>query len=298
MKVIVITGLTGSGKSGLAVKVAKEFNGEIISADSVQIYKGLNIGSAKEDAKTMQEIPHHLIDIKEFNETYNVGEFIEDVKITLNSITSRGKLPIIVGGTGMYIKALLEGYTLGETSADNELREKYQNLAQNEGNIAVWNVLNQLNPERAKTVHPNNLKRVIRYIEIETNNETLTKNDSILKDYDILSVGIIADRDVIYSKINKRVDQMIAMGLEDEITNLIKKGATRDLQAFNSIGYQEWFDYFEGKTDKESTINLIKQHTRNYCKRQLTFLKTINNIELLTIDVAEQNIRSFLNDQH
>ena len=298
MKVIVITGLTGSGKSGLAVKIAKEFNGEIISADSVQIYKGLNIGSAKEDVKTMQEIPHHLINIKEFNETYNVGEFIDDVKITLNSITSRGKLPIIVGGTGMYIKALLEGYTLGETSADNKLREKYQNLAQNEGNLAVWNVLNQLNPERAKTVHPNNLKRVIRYIEIETNNETLTKTDSILKDYDILSFGIIADRDVIYSKINKRVDQMIAMGLEDEITNLIKKGATRDLQAFNSIGYQEWFDYFEGKTDKESTINLIKQHTRNYCKRQLTFLKTINNIELLTIDVAEQNIRSFLNDQH
>ncbi len=296
MKVVIITGLTGSGKSGLAVKIAKEFNGEIISADSVQIYKGLDIGSAKEDKLTMQEIPHHLIDIKEFSETYNVGDFIQDVKKALEIILSKGKLPIIVGGTGMYVKALLEGYTLGGTGADDELRAKYQNMAQNEGNEAVWNVLNGLNPERARTVHPNNLKRVIRYIEIESNNETLKKTDSILKDYEVFSVGIIDDREVIYNKINKRVNQMIQMGLEEEVKALVEKGATKQMQAFNSIGYQEWFDYFEGKQDKGSTINLIKQHTRNYCKRQLTFLKTINNLELLTIDRAEEKIRSFLND--
>lgn len=296
MKAVIITGLTGSGKSGLAVKIAKEFNGEIISADSVQIYKGLDIGSAKESKSTMQKIPHHLIDIKEFNETYNVGEFIEDVKFALNDIVSRGKLPIIVGGTGMYIKALIDGYTLGETSANQELREKYQNLALTDGNLAVWNILNDLNPERAKAVHPNNLKRVIRYIEIETNHETLTSTESILKDFNTLNIGIIADREQIYEKINKRVDQMIDLGLEDEVKSLINQGATKDMQAFNSIGYKEWFDYFEGKIDKETTINLIKQHTRNYCKRQLTFLKTMNKIDLLTIDEAEQKIRSFLND--
>ena len=189
-----------------------------------------------------------------------------------------------------------ECYTLGETTANPELREKYQILAQEEGNIAVWNELNKLNPERAKTVHPNNLKRVIRYIEVEQNNEVLTKSDSILKDYDVLTIGIIEDREIIYSRINNRVDQMIDQGLEDEVRELVNKGATRDLQAFNSIGYQEWFDYFDGKITKEETINLIKQHTRNYCKRQLTFLKTIKNIDLCSLSDAEEKIRRFLND--
>ncbi len=295
-KIVIITGLTGSGKSGLAIDIAREFNGEIISADSVQIYKGLDIGSAKEDKSTMNEIPHHLIDIKEFYESFNVGEFLSNTQNAINLIISRGKIPIIVGGTGMYIKALIEGYSLGETKSNVELREKYQKMAQNEGNLAVWNILNGLNPEMAQVVHPNNLKRVIRYIEIETNHETLTKTDSILKDYEVLSIGIIADREYIYDKINHRVDKMLEMGLEEEVKGLINKGATREMQAFNSIGYKEWFDYFEGKTDKQTTINLIKQHTRNYCKRQLTFVKTIKHLELCSLNQAEEKIRSFLND--
>lgn len=295
-KLIIITGLTGSGKSGLAVKIAKEFNGEIISADSVQIYKGLDIGSAKEDKATMSKICHHLIDIKEFNETFNVGEFIAETQKAIKKIIKKGKLPIIVGGTGMYVKALLEGYSLGETSADEELRTKYQNMAKNEGNLAVWNELNRINPTLASTVHPNNLKRVIRYIEISTTDNQLTKTDSILKDFEVCSVGIIADREEIYSKINKRVDLMLEMGLEQEVKNLISLGATRDMQAFNSIGYKEWFDYFEGKIDKQTTIDLIKQHTRNYCKRQLTFLKTIKDINLCSLTEAEDKIRRFLND--
>lgn len=293
-KIIIITGLTDSGKSGLAVKIAKEFNGEIISADSVQIYRGLDIGSAKEEKETMQQIPHYLIDIKNFNESYNVGEFVEDTKKAINTIISKGKTPIIVGGTGMYIKALLEGYTFGETTADNEFRIKYQNMAKTQGNDAVWNELNKLNPERASSVHPNNLKRVIRYLEIETNNRELTKTESILKDYQTLNIGIIADRELIYSKINKRVEQMLENGLEKEIKDLISQGATREMQAFNSIGYKEWFDYFEGKQTKEKTIELIKQHTRNYCKRQLTFLKTIKNLNLYTLSEAETKIREFL----
>ena len=295
-KVVIITGLTGSGKSGLAVKIARVFNGEIISADSVQIYRGLDIGSAKENHKTMQEIPHHLIDIKNFAESYNVGEFIKDTKVALKNILAKGKLPIIVGGTGMYVKALLEGYSFGKTSANDEIRIKYQNMAEEKGNLAVWEELNKLNSERAKTVHHNNLKRVIRYLEIEQNHQDITKTESILKDFDILCVGIVADREIIYSRINKRVDEMIEMGLEDEIRTLVSQGATKNMQAFNSIGYKEWFDYFTGKQSKKKTIDLIKQHTRNYCKRQLTFLKTINNIELLTLNEAEEKIRSFLND--
>ena len=295
-KIVIITGLTGSGKSGLAVKIAREFNGEIISADSVQIYRGLDIGSAKEEQQTMQEIPHHLIDIKNFDESYNVGEFIEDAQNAINKVISKNKLPIIVGGTGMYVKALMEGYSLGETSADEEFRKKYQEMAQNQGNLAVWEELNKLNPEKANSVHPNNLKRVIRYLEIESNDKEMTKTESVLKDFDIICVGIVAERELIYSRINKRVDQMIEMGLEDEIKNLIKQGATSSMQAFNSIGYKEWFDYFAGEKTKQETIDLIKQHTRNYCKRQLTFLKTMDNVNLCTIPEAEEKIRSFLND--
>ena len=295
-KVLIITGLTASGKSGLAVKIAREFNGEIISADSVQIYKGLDIGSAKEDKATMNEITHHLIDIKEFNETYNVGEFIQDTKTAIENIVSKGKLPIIVGGTGMYIKALMEGFSLGETIADTKLRTHYQNMAKEQGSEAVWNELNALNPELASSVHPNNLKRVIRYIEITTNNQELTKEESILKDYDVLAVGITAERNLIYDKINKRVDIMLEMGLENELKTLIQKGATRDMQAFNSIGYKDWFDYFEGKQNYNTTVELIKQHTRNYAKRQLTFLKTIKDINLCSLTEAEDKIRRFLND--
>ena len=296
-KIVIITGLTASGKSGLAVEIAKKYNGEIISADSVQIYRGLDIGSAKESTDTMSVISHHLIDIKNPDETYNVGEFVEDCKNAINDIISRNKLPIVVGGTGLYVKALLEGYSLG-TTANNEFREKYQKLAEINGKEYVWNILNEINPEKAKTVHFNNLKRVIRYLEIELNpNEKYSeKTTSILADFDVLSIGVIADREVIYNKINERVDIMINDGLEQEVLSLKNQGITRNNQSVTSIGYREWFDYFEGKISKQETIDLIKQHTRNYCKRQLTFLKTIKGIELLDKAQAKIRIEEFLND--
>ena len=293
-KVLIITGLTASGKSGLAVKLARKYHGEIISADSVQIYRGLDIGSAKVDEKTMQEIPHHLINIKDFDENYNVGEFLHDCNKAINDIISRNKLPIIVGGTAMYIKALLEGYSLGGTSADLDFRNKYQNLAKEQGNMAVWNELNKINSELASSVHPNNLKRVIRYLEIATHEQKLCKQDSILKDYDVLCLGIVADRELIYKRINSRVDEMMDVGLLDEIQDLIEAGVKREMQSVNSIGYREWFDFFEGKINKQQTVELIKQHTRNYCKRQLTFLKTMKNITLCDVKQAEIIAAEFL----
>ena len=297
-KIVVITGMTASGKSGLAIEIAKKYNGEIISADSVQIYKGLDIGSAKESKETMSNICHHLIDIKNADETYNVGEFIADCEKAINDIISRSKLPIIVGGTGLYVKALLEGYSLGNVCADNEFRIKYQKLAANYGNEYVWNILNELNPEKAKSVHFNNLKRVIRYLEIELSGEE-TKSEikqSILNNFNVCSVGIIADREEIYNKINLRVDKMVSEGLENEVANLINSGLTSENQSMTSIGYKEWFDYFNGNKTKQETIDLIKQHTRNYCKRQLTFLKTIKGLELLNIEQAKNKIEEFLND--
>ncbi len=298
MKILIITGMTASGKSGLAVKIAKQYNGEIISADSVQIYRGLNIGSAKDPIEARQGIIHHLIDIREFDATYNVGEFVIDCQKAIEDIISRGKLPIIVGGTGLYIKAILEGYSLGGAGANIEFREHYQNLAKEKGNLAVWEELNNRNPDLAKSVHFNNLKRVIRYLEIDTFGESKENTESILTNYDVCAVGIIADREKIYEKINARVDIMLEEGLEQEVKGLISDGATRENQSMNSIGYKEWFDYFDGVVDRKTTIELIKQHTRNYCKRQLTFMKTIKNLELMTIPDAENKIKEFLNDQN
>lgn len=294
-KLVVITGLTGTGKSDLAIEIAKQFYGEIISADSVQIYRQLNIGSAKVTRAEMQGIEHHLIDIKDFNETYNVGQFVHDCMEAVQQITNKGKLPIICGGTGLYIKALLEGYTLGEC-ANIAFRQKYEQLAQEKGNQYVWQCLNDIAPEKAKTVHYNNIKRVIRYLELATNNVEVERVESPVADFDVLCVGIVADREEIYAKLNKRVDIMLKSGLEDEINSLISQGATRDMQAFNSIDYKEWFDYFDGKQTKDKTIELIKQHNRNYCKRQLTFLKTIKGIELVSKQDAKTKIKRFLND--
>lgn len=297
-KVLIITGLTASGKSNLAIEIAKKYNGEIISADSVQIYKGLDIGSAKESKETMSNVSHHLIDIKNANETYNVGEFVEDCKSAILNIVNKNKLPIIVGGTGLYIKSLLEGYSHGNTCANEEFRQKYQKLAEENGNQHVWNLLNEINPEKAQTVHYNNLKRVIRYLEIELNpnTEIIEEKNSILSNYNTLAVGIVTDREVIYDKINKRVDIMIENGLEQEVTSLIQSGLNSENQSMTSIGYKEWFDYFNGTKTKQETIDLIKQHTRNYCKRQLTFLKTIKGLDLLTIEQAKERIEEFLND--
>lgn len=299
-KVIIITGLTCSGKSDLAINIAKKYNGEIISADSVQIYRGLDIGSAKISKDEMSIVPHHLIDIRDFDEDYNVGDFINDTADALDEIVERDKLPIIVGGTGMYIKALVSGYSLGGAKSDIKFRDRYEHLSQEKGNQYVWDLLNKIDPDLASKVHPNNIKRVIRYLEIAQNgdqDQVSKTDDSILKDYDVLLLGIIDDREKIYAKINDRVDHMIDMGLETEVRDLIKRGATRETHSMNSIGYKEWFDYFEGKIDYDKLIDLIKQHTRNYCKRQLTFMKTIPNIEICTVEQASKRIKEFLNDR-
>lgn len=295
-KIVMITGFTGSGKSGLAVDIAKKYNGEIISCDSVQIYKYLNIGSAKVTVEEMEGVPHHLIDILEPFEDYSVGQFVKDCEKAINDIISRGKTPILVGGTGLYIKALLNGYTFSETDKNEQFRNEQFDLAKQYGNQYIWDKLNNINPDKAKTVHPNNLKRVIRYLEVETFGKEQNTTYSVLKDYKTLAVGIIADRELIYDKINKRVDIMIDMGLENEVKGLLDMGLTLDNNCMNTIGYREMAQYLLGQIDYTTSIELIKQHTRNYCKRQLTFMKTIPNLQLLEKEDARKQIEEFLND--
>ena len=295
-KVVIITGFTGSGKSGLAVEIAKKYNGEIISCDSVQIYKGLDIGSAKITHEEMQGIKHHLIDILEPTEDYSVGQFVKDCEIALKDIISRGKLPILVGGTGLYIKSLLEGYNFSNTDKNEEFRKQCLNMASNYGNQYVWDKLNNIAPDLANKVHPNNIKRVIRYLEIATFGKDCSTTPSILHDYNTLNIGIIAPRDEIYNKINLRVDEMIKMGLEQEVRKLLNSGLTLANNSLNTIGYREMAQYILGEIDYNRCVELIKQHTRNYCKRQLTFMKTIKDLQLVTKDVAREKIEEFLND--
>ncbi len=294
MKVVIITGLTASGKSGLAMEIATKYNGEIISCDSVQVYRGLDIGSAKESAENRSKIKHHLIDIVDPDTNYNVGMFLLDTQNAINDCLSRGKLPILCGGTMMYIKALLEGYTLGEKS-NEDFRKKWQEYAQKCGKLAVWEELNKLDNNLASKVHFNNLNRVIRYLEFATFGEP-QRTESILKDYQICAVGINEEKFSLYPKINARVDQMIEMGLQKEVQTLIDKGYNLSNNALNTIGYKEMYDYLTNKTDLLTCIDLIKQHTRNYAKRQLTFMKTMSQLNIVDKVEAKNIIEKFLKE--
>ena len=294
-KIVIITGFTGSGKSGLAVDIAKQYNGEIISCDSVQIYRGLNIGSAKVTYEEMQGIKHHLIDILDPKQDYSVGQFVKDCESAINEILNKGKLPILVGGTGLYIKALLQGYNFSNTDKNEQFRQEQIKLAQTYGNQFVWQKLNEINPSKAQSVHPNNLKRVIRYLEIETFGEQETSTYSVLDRHNTLNIGLVVnDRQQIYDKINQRVDIMLADGLEEEVKGLLASGLTLDDNCMNTIGYREMAQYLTGQIDYERCVELIKQHTRNYCKRQLTFMKTMPNVLLLEKEEARAKIKEFL----
>ena len=296
-KILIITGFTGSGKSGLAVDIAKQYNGEIISCDSVQIYRGLNIGSAKVTYEEMQGIKHHLIDILDPKQDYSVGQFVKDCENAINDIVSRGKVTILVGGTGLYIKALLQGYNFSNTDKNETFRQSQLQLAETYGNQYVWQKLNEVNPQKAESVHPNNLKRVIRYLEIETFGKQENQTYSVLNNHSTLNIGLIVNnRQNIYDKINQRVDVMIADGLEQEVKGLLDMGLTLNDNCMNTIGYREMAQYLSGEIDYNRAVELIKQHTRNYCKRQLTFMKTMPNMVLLEKEEARAKIKEFLDD--
>lgn len=300
-KIIIITGQTGTGKSDFAIEIAKQFNGEIISADSVQIYKGLDIGSAKLTKKQQQGIKHHLIDIIGPESNYSVGQFVQDVAAVVDEIEGRQKIAIIAGGTMLYIKALIEGFDFGGTDADINLRNSLNALAEKKGRKAVWEKLNELSPEMAVKVHCNNLKRIIRYIEITKNSNAAKNNVFVLKDYKVLTIALVQDRKLLYPRLNKRVDDMIENGLVNEVKNLLNNGAKKDCQAFNSIGYKEILSFLNNEIIFSNCVELIKQHTRNYAKRQLTFLKTmkdINYFDIENIDKAKLKVIEFMKGEY
>ena len=260
-KVIVITGPTAVGKTKLSIELAKRYNGEIINADAVQVYKGLDIGSAKVTEEEKEGIPHHLFDIKEVDEEYTIYHYQKDCRKLIKEVQGRGKTPILVGGTGLYIKAALYDYKLTEEKETNT----YDNLTDEE----LYNKL--LEVDKDIVIDKNNRRRLIRALNYyKENNKSINTNTTNKLLYDAIFIGLTTDRRILYDKINSRVDIMIKEGLLNEVKVFYDKNI-RTKPLLNAIGYREIYSYFDGNISLEGAIDKIKQNSRHYAKRQYTF---------------------------
>lgn len=286
-RALFVLGPTGVGKSGFAIKLAKLFNGEIISADSVQVYKGLNIGSAKITTDEMQGVAHHAIDILQPDQEFSVFEFVVLTKKLIAQINQKGKLPIVVGGTGLYVKALLEGYDFGGSGRNSQFREKLWAMDENQ----LFAMLQKVAPERAAQIEVNDKKKLIRALEIvEFGSQPKSHGTNI----NFLAFALTMPREGLYEKINARVDEMVEQGLIKEVADLKAQGLTEQNQSMKAIGYKEVLWFLDGKIQKQQMIDLIKQHTRNYAKRQMTFIR---GMKIPFFDVSEgQKIIEYVRD--
>ena len=287
-KVLIICGPTASGKTSLAIECAKLLNTEIISADSLYIYKDLNIGTAKPTLEEREGIIHHLIDVCSPTDTFTVSQFKELAEPVIKSLHERGKIPIICGGTGFYINSLIYDLSYGKGEGNIEVRDKYKKLAKDFGNNYVYDILMKVDKESAKKLHPNDVKRVIRALEIyESGNKKSDIKDDLTPKYDYKAFTINFPRETLYERINKRVKIMFDMGILDEVKALMDKGITIDNQCLQGIGYKEIYAYFNNELTLEEAKELIKLNTRHYAKRQITFFKKLENLIYLTPDSAK-----------
>lgn len=277
-KVVVIAGPTATGKTALSVRLAKELGGEVVSADSVQIYQGLNIGSAKPTCAEMQGVVHHMMDILSPNESFSVADFCARAKETIFDIQQRGKLPIVAGGTGLYISSLVENISFAEGKTERPIREELMGELAQIGKDAMYKKLEEIDPEAAKAIHPNNTKRVVRALEVYyTTGETITQQNARSKQekspFSFVLCALTCQRELLYQRINKRVDDMVQLGLFQEVETLLKQGIDPNSQSMQGIGYKEVVSYLDGACNMEECIEKIKQNSRNYAKRQLTWFR-------------------------
>ena len=285
-KVIVVGGPTASGKSDLAVRLAKKYGGEVISADALLVYKGLNIGTAKPTKEEMQDIPHHLIDVVEPTQNFSVSDYERLALPVLEDILSRGKTAIICGGTGFYIKSLLFKSQFGNTPQNQEIREKYKKIAQEKGNTYLHNLLKACDKESAERLHENDTKRVIRALEIFelTGKKKSEQQDKEIARYPYTAYAVDFPRETLYERINRRVDVMFELGLLDEVKGLISLGIDENCQCMQAIGYKEVYEGLQTGASVAQMKELIQKNTRNYAKRQITFFKKFPLIEWIDKD--------------
>ncbi len=290
-KVIVLGGPTAVGKTGVSVELAKRLNAEIVSADSMQIYKNMMVGTARITDEEMDGIRHHLVGFVNPKEEYSVSRYRCDALTVIDDIQARGKLPIVVGGTGLYLNAILYEMDFAKKISDDDLRKKYQKIADEKGAKYLHDILYEMDVHAADMIHPNNVKKVIRAIEVNILTGDNMKNfssDPIRNNkYDFVLIGLTMSRAKLYARINRRVDMMMESGLVDEVKMLQNDGLDVSYQSMQGIGYKEVFSYLEGKYDIEEMISTIKLNSRRYAKRQLTWLRRYEDLKWIHVDKFE-----------
>ena len=289
---ISIIGPTATGKSKLAIELAKEINGEIISADSMQVYREMDIGTAKPTLEERKKVPHYLIDIKEPNEGWTVADFIAEFQTSNLKIQNKGKKTILVGGTGLYLWSLFEGYSFPDAPSDKTIRDKLAKI----DSAKLYAQLLQVDPEAAKKIHPNNNKRVIRALEVFEltgkkisqlqKKKTINTPHLNVGNQEPILIGLNLPRETLYQHINSRVDQMIEKGLIEEVEGLLAKGYSKDLNSMQALGYKEVIEYLEGTWDKDKMIEELKKRTRHFARRQLTWFKRFKDVKWVNADLS------------
>lgn len=286
---LVLLGPTAVGKTRLSLELAEALGAEIISGDSMQVYRGMDIGTAKIGAAEMNGIPHHLIDIHDPQEAYSVAEFQEQGARLIEEISERGKLPFIVGGTGLYIESLCYGFRFSEAVADEAFRKEQEAYAEAHGAEALHARLAAVDPASAERLHPNDRRRIIRALEIH-HQTNVPLSDSLASQkkespYDLCLIGLTMDRQILYKRIEDRIDQMLAEGLVAEVQGLLEKGYGRSLVSMQGLGYKEIAAYLEGETTLAEAVVLLKRDTRRFAKRQLSWFRHMKEIQW--VDVLE-----------
>lgn len=286
---IVIAGPTASGKTSLSVALAHKINGEIISVDSMQVYKGMDIGTAKVRIDETKGIKHHLIDICKPDEPFNIHIFQKKAKEAIEDILKRGKIPILVGGTGFYIQSIVYDIQFEDTNDDDGYRSYLESVVQEKGTEYLHNMLKKVDPDSSVTIHPNNVKRVIRALEFYHQTGTCISKHNIEQEekespYNLLFYVLNMDRHTLYKRIDNRVDQMFEEGLVEEVKRLYALGYTQNLVSMQGLGYKEILRFIDGEYDLETANYIIKRDTRHFAKRQLTWFRREKDVKWLEVD--------------
>lgn len=300
---VIVLGPTAVGKSALAIELAQRFDMEIVNADSMQVYRGMDIGSAKPSPAQRTLVTHHLIDIKNPDEEFSAAQFRKEALSCIESLHRKGKQPLVVGGTGLYIRALTRGL-FPAPPADHCLREKLRELEKNKGRWYLHQELTKIDPAAASRIHPNDTFRIIRALEVfhltgKSISEQHQKHQFKESYFDVLKLGLIRDRKELYRRIEKRVDLMVNSGLVEEVKNLLAKGYPSTIKPFKSLGYKQILGFLQGETDMDEAVRLIKRNTKRYAKRQITWFKKDSEIQWITLpqqfSEIGQTIKKFLN---
>lgn len=289
---MVIVGPTAVGKTALSVELAEHYGGEIISADSMQIYRGMDIGTAKIKVNEMKGIPHHLLDVVDPDEEFSVSDFKEMTYSCLEDIYSRGKLPLVVGGTGLYVNSIVYKLDFADSGSDMEVRRKYMDLAEEFGNEYIYEKLKEVDPETAERLNLNDTKRIVRALEVyELTGEPMSKSYTNFREendeFNLVFVGLDMERSHLYERINERVDAMLENGLVEEVKSLLESGYNSDMTSMKAIGYKEVVEYLGGNTSFDEMVEILKRNSRRFAKRQLTWFRRDKRIVWMQVDDYE-----------